>query len=165
MADGTKLLSAIQTAFQRIGTRNGHSFPEQEWSAPDVSHLENTGYSTNVAINNALEREKVAFEFMVAGELESAARKRLKVAQEQAREHGLFDGLDKVGPGQSATLWHGQFTSVHVTVNNPTSRTDVTKLKNELRKRGVSQDVIDGAVSAATTTNKPPTRIKATPVV
>jgi hypothetical protein len=157
MTDGTKLLSAIQTAFQRIGTRNGHSFPEQEWSAPNVQ--------SNEEVNNALEREKIAFEFMVAGELESAARKRLKVAQEQAREYNLFDGLDKVGPGQSATLWHGQFTSVHVTVNNPTSRTDVTKLKNELRKRGVSQDVIDSAVSAATTTNKPPTRIKATPVV
>lgn len=157
MADGTKLLSSVHQAFQRIGSRNGHAFPEQEWEAPDVQ--------SNEEVNNALERERAAFEFMVAGELESAARKRLKVAQEQAREHGLFDGLDKVGPGQSATLWHGQFTSVHVTVNNPTTRTDVTKLKTELRKRGVSQDVIDSAVSAATSTNKPPTRIKATPVV
>jgi len=165
MTDGTKLLSAVHQAFQRIGNRNGHAFPEQSWVAPDTSHLANTGYSENVAVSNAFERERVAYEFMVAGELESAARKRLQDAKKAAEEHELFNGLDKIGPGQSATLWTGQFTSVHVTVNNPTTRTDMTQLKNELRKRGVSQDVIDAAADAATKTNKPPTRLKATPVV
>ena len=157
MTDGTKLLSAVHQAFQRIGNRNGHAFPEQDWSAP--------ADMTNEQVQAMFDREQAAYEFMVAGELESAARKRLQDAKKAAEEYELFNGLDKIGPGQSATLWTGQFTSVHVTVNNPTTRTDMTQLKNELRKRGVSQDVIDAAADAATKTNKPPTRLKATPVV
>jgi predicted GNAT family acetyltransferase len=157
MTDGTKLLSAIHTAFQRIGTRNGHAFPEQS--------VDTSGTTSNSEVERIFYEERAAFEYMVAGELKSAAEKRHKEAERQVEDLGLLDEIDKVQPGQSATLYQGSIVNISVSVNNPTTRVDTTQLKNELRKRGVAQETIDNAVRAATMENRPAKRKKATPVL
>ena len=123
---------AVNKAFDRIGTSNGHALPQ--------------GADNYV--------EPMLHEFYVASELNSRARKRYDAAKKALIDSGEFDPAT-VQPGDQVQLLSSAHYALNLKVNNPTTRTDVKKFMVELAKAGVAKDVVDAAYKSATTPATP----------
>ena len=102
--------SKIAKAFENIGRTNGTAQPQSD--------------SNQFAL---------AYEFFVADQLESAAKKRKETAKKACVEADLWD-MKKV-PGVTEELWSNEFVSIIAKTNNAAEKIDNDLLRNELMKK------------------------------
>lgn len=131
-----KLRTSLMKALSKIGHTNGHNIPE-----------------------GATELDAQLHELYVAGEGKSYFDKRHKSVLEQITgEEDIVSVVTNVAPGTTSTIARGKVYELILKKNQPATRFDKTVLKNELRKAGVDQLVIDKAMEAATKQSAPAKR-------
>jgi hypothetical protein len=154
MTDGAQIVSKAQLAFSKIGYQNSHQLPSL--TAPK-------GLS-NAQAQTWHDKQAAAHELMVSGTLRSVADKRLKKAKETCETLDMTTGVSKVAVGTAAELFHGAVVTITAQVNNPASRVDMAKLRNELAKSGMSLAAIEKLMLKCSVKNKPSVIITAQPV-
>jgi len=147
MSTSAKILVAVAKAFDKIGRSNSTRFPEGNVRPIDAV--------TNEEIDAYFKKEQAAYEFAIAGELRSAANRRFDVAKVGLKDVGILDNLEAIAPGASGVLFSGSIASVSAQVKRASDRVNVKQFCTELRKLGVNQEVIDKALSKATTSGTP----------
>ena len=131
----TKLITALMD----IGTKNGLAPPKSQDPIDALIH-----------------------EYYVAEQGRSLFEKRKKKALETLKAHDTQDVIKKTvastakfEAGQTALLYDGEHYQFNLSTKAPASSLDKAALSNELVKAGVPLLVIERAIAAATTKNKP----------
>jgi hypothetical protein len=102
--------SKIAKAFDNIGKSNGTVAP----------HTDSNQFA-------------VAYEYFVADQLESAAKKRKEQAKKAAAEAGILEF--KKTPGTTEMCWENELLAITAKTNNAAEKLDADLLRNELMKK------------------------------
>ncbi len=103
----------------------------------------------------------LAARYFIAKETAKFAERLLGTEYSACQASGMFDGINDLTPGSSAILFDGAAIVISASKNRPATKCDISLFRTALRKRGVSQDIIDKCIQDATVDLRPATIIMA----
>jgi len=110
---------------------------------------------SNKEANDLFEDRLVTSKFVLATKGKAFFTKASKVINES-----LLKAVTDVEAGTSTVIGGADGVEILLEVKNPAKRIDNTKFQSELRKAGVSEEVVAKALEAATTYNAPAKSLK-----
>ena len=120
----TLLRDKIANAFTNIGNTNGTKFPAT-W--------EPKGKLSNAATVEWFEKEKAAYEYHVATQLEAEAKARRELAKLNLGKYGV---CHEIAPGTNQVTYQSPNLVCTVKRNVDGTQLDKTALSNNLRRKG-----------------------------
>ena len=141
-----RIIDRIDKAIQNVGGAQDESaFPMALWEAP--------AEASNSEAETELEADQILYEYLAMRRMKSFADARIKAIKKKFPE---FFNADGVEPGEgSSVIKRGQLFSLEAKARAGASFVDNKTLIAELRKAGVSADVVAAALKEASRQRNP----------